>query len=74
MGNFQYEWWAVEVKEATGKCILEVKARSKDNAIKQINKYATDHDKEVQPHRPNFKTEVLWETLELDRVGYQRLF
>ena len=74
MGSFQYEWWTVEVKEATGKIGWEVKAKSKEGAIKQIKKWAKEHDDEVKPHRPDFSTEIYWDTLTLDRKGYQRLF
>ena len=74
MSKFEYEWWTVNAIEATGKITWVVKAKNKDNAIKQIKKMAVDHDKEVQVHRPDFKTEILWDTLFLDHKGYQRLF
>ncbi len=74
MGSFQYEWWTVEVKEATGKMRWEVKAKSKDGAIKQFKQMAKWHDEEVQHARPDFKTEIFWDTLALDHKGYQRLF
>lgn len=74
MGNFQYEWWNVNLREATGLIILEVKAKNKDGAIKQIKRYAKKHDEEVQAVRPDFHTEIYWDTLKLDRTGYQRLF
>ena len=73
-GQFQFEWWDVEIKEATGQITLEVKARNKDGAIKQIKKIAEKHDKDVQAVRPDFHTEILWDTLTLDRKGYQRRF
>lgn len=74
MGGFQYEWWTVEAKEATGTVTWEVKARSKENAVSQINRLAERHNKEVRAVRPDFSTEVLWHTLTLDRKGYQRRF
>lgn len=74
MGKFQYEWWTVEAREATGKCTWEVKARSKDGAVRQIEKMAEAHDLEVQGVRPDFCTKIFWETLSLDRTGYQRRF
>ena len=58
MGKYHYEWWNVEAKEPTGTYTLEVKARNKDNAIKQF-KAMTDG-------------EIYWETLRLDRTGHQR--
>lgn len=70
----QYEWWTVCVKEATGKIKWVVKARNKENAIKQIKKWAKEHTDEVRRIRPDFETEVFWDTLEMDRKGYQRLF
>lgn len=74
MGQFQFEWWNVDVKEATGRITLEVKAKSKDNAINQIKRIAEKHDKEVQAVRPDFHTEIYWDTLTLDHKGYQRRF
>ncbi len=74
MGKFEYEWWTVEVIEATGKITWKVKAKNKENVIKQIKKWAKEHDEEVQRVRPEFKTEIFWETLTLDHKGYQRLF
>ena len=72
--SFEYEWWHVDLREATGRTTLEVKAKSKDGAIKQIKKFAEKHNKEVQAVRPNFNTVIYWDTLTLDRKGYQRLF
>lgn len=74
MAKFQYEWWDVEAQEATGKVTWEVKAKSRDGAIKQIEKMAQEHDEEVQRVRPTFKTVVFWDTLTLDHTGYQRRF
>lgn len=58
MAKYHYEWWDVEAKEPTGTYTLEVKARNKDNAIKQF-KTMTDG-------------EINWETLRIDRIGHQR--
>lgn len=74
MGNFQYEWYTVDMIQATGRVTVEVKAKSKAGAIKQIEKMAKEHDEFVQVVRPDFSTEVLWDTLTLDRKGYQRRF
>lgn len=74
MGIFEYEWWTVDVILATGRISFETKAKDKDHAVKQILRMAKGHDKEVQAVRPEFKTKILWETLSLDRKGYQRRF
>lgn len=78
MAEFNYEWWLVDVKEATGACTLEIKAKSKDHAIRQIDKLvkATNSEKNLSKPWYQRKTpilEVYWDTLTLDRVGYQRL-
>lgn len=74
MGQFQYEWYTVDVKEATGRTTWGVKAKNKDGAIKQIEKMAKDHDDFVRTARPDFTTEIFWNTFALDHVGYKRLF
>ena len=74
MVQFQYEWWTVTAREATGTIVWEVKARSKEGAIRQIKQMAREHDKFVQKSRPDFHTEIFWDTLTLDRTGYQRRF
>lgn len=72
--NFQYEWWNVEVQEATGKTTWEVKAKNEEGAKKQFNKMAKQHNDFIQKVRPDFNTTILWNTLKLDRKGYQRIF
>ena len=62
MGAFQYEWWNVKAKCLTGTFMLEVKAKNRENAIKQFRK---DFDDVI---------EFYWETLTLVRKGYQRLY
>lgn len=74
MAKFEYEWWTVEVKEATGPIIWEIKAKNKDNAIKQINQMKKEEDDFVQRVRPDFETIIFWETLTLDHTGYKRRF
>ena len=74
MKQFEYEWWTVEVNEATGRYTWEVKAKNRIGAEKQITRMATNHDNEVQKVRPDFKTVVYWDTMKLDRKGYQRRF
>lgn len=58
MGAFEYEWWNVDSKEPTGTYTLEVKAKNKENAIKQFKKMA--------------EGDIFWDTLRLDRKGHQR--
>ena len=72
--SFEYEWWHVEAQEATGKYTWEVKAKSKDGAIKQFKKMAQKHNEFVQKVRPDFETVIFWNTLTLDHKGYQRRF
>lgn len=62
MGTFEYEWWDVKAKEPTGTYTLEVKAKNRDNAIRQFKRDFPD------------VTEFFWDTLTLDRKGYQRRF
>lgn len=65
MGAFEYEWYTVQIRFRVGVITCEYKAKSKENAIRQIKK-------EVQ--KDDLIVEVLWETLKLDRKGYQRLY
>lgn len=58
--GWEFEWWNVQSKEPTGMMTLEVKAKNKDNAIKQLKKMA--------------EGTIHWDTLVLDRKGYQRKF
>lgn len=61
MGAYQYEWWHVRAKCFTGVYMLQVKAKNKENAIKQFSKCFDD------------VIEFYWETLTLDRKGFQRM-
>lgn len=80
MKNFEYEWWTVEVQESSGLITWEIKAKSKENAIKQINQRVSYQNKcaadESLPwwERGSMVYQVIWDTLKQDRVGYQRLF
>ena len=62
--GFNYEWWTVRVKERTGILTWEFKGKNKDHIIKQIQKEMKKGD----------ILEVYWDTLTLDRIGYQRLY
>lgn len=73
MGQFQFEWWTVEVNAPAGRETWEVKAKNKDNAVKQIKKWAKEENEFFFP-RCGKTVEVLWDTMTLDRKGYQRLY
>lgn len=77
--SFNYEWWTVEVKEPAGKIRMEFKGKSKESVVRQIKKYVkyTNSDENLFKdvwHRQARILEVYWDTLTLDRVGYQRRF
>lgn len=79
MASFNYEWYTVDVLEATGRCTWEVKAKNAENAAKQIRKEAeiktkAAHD-ETLPwwKRGGEVIEIYWDTMKLDRIGYQRM-
>lgn len=78
MAAFHYEYWTVQIKQPTGTYILEIKGKSKENVIKQINKEVAEANSEENQkrdywHRKQKILEVYWDTLTLDRIGYQRL-
>ena len=60
MARYHYEWWTVQARFPTGTYTVEVKARSRENAVKQIERDFPD------------VIEIYWDTLALDRVGHQR--
>ena len=77
--GYHFEWWTVEILEATGKCTLEIKAKTKENAIRQINKVVQISNSKENLSKPIWQQkvkirEVYWDTLKIDRIGYQRLF
>ena len=79
MGKFQYEWWTVSIKDQTGTNVWEFKAKSKDHAVRQIkwmDKFTNSLENLNQDcwHRRPRIIEVYWDTLTLDRKGYQREF
>lgn len=65
MANFQYEWWVVDIRYRAGICSVEFKGKDRDSVIRQIKKEEASDDLIV---------EVLWDTLQMDRKGYQRRF
>ena len=78
MSSFQYEWWLVDVIINGTKMALEVKAKNKENAIKQIEKMANLEKaktfEEMITATQLTEGKIFWETLRLDRKGYQKLF
>lgn len=78
MSSFNYEWWTVRATLATGPITLEFKAKNKDHAVKQILKEYRDSNsaKNLEAdfwHRKDRIVDIHWDTLTLDRVGYQRM-
>ena len=75
---FNYEWYTIDVQESTGRITWEVKARNKDNAIKTIKRLVTKKNKDAHDmtlpwwKRGGEVKEVLWDTLNLDRIGHNR--
>lgn len=65
MANFQYEWWTVDIRYRVGICSTEFKGKNRDSVIRQIKKEEASDDLII---------EVLWDTLQMDRKGYQRRF
>lgn len=76
--SFNYEWWTVVIKQSVGISTFEFKAKSKENAIKQIQRYVVESHSSANMSNPVWMRippiqEVYWDTLKLDRVGYQRM-
>lgn len=75
--SFQYEWWTVEMLiQGHGRMTAEYKGKNKESIIKQIRKEVafTNSEKNLTAdvwHRQNRIQEVFWDTLKLDRIGYQ---
>lgn len=79
MAQFHYEWWTVEIHESTGWITLEIKAKNKEGAIRQIERLVAKSNSPENLAKPWYKqitpiSEVRWESLHLDRTGYQRLY
>ena len=80
-GNFQYQWWTVDVLLDVGRITAEFKARDKEHVIRQILREVEKTNSPENIAKPWYdKTwkqpikNVYWETLKLDRIGYQREF
>lgn len=79
MGSFEYEWWTVSIRFPAGVCVCEYKGKSKESVIRQINREIKQSNSKENLELPIWKQkqqilQVYWETLKLDRKGYQRLF
>lgn len=80
-GSFQYEWWTVDIRLGVGRITAEFKARDKEHVIKQIEREVKKTNSPENLAKPWYDRtwrqpikEVYWETLKLDRVGYERRF
>jgi len=78
MASFNYEWWTVRIRDTAGWLTWEFKGKSRDHVVRQIKKEIADTNSEDNANRPVWKRraaiiEVDWESLTLDRIGYQRL-
>lgn len=72
MANFHYEWWTVSIKSTTGVETWEFKGKNKENVIRQIKKEVEAVNGGKRGFVPQI-VEVYWNTLKLDRIGFQRL-
>ena len=76
--KWHYEWWTIDIRYDAGVMTTEFKGKSKENVIRAIKKMVKDSNSEENLNAPwwyrqNRVIEVYWDTLKLDRVGYQRL-
>lgn len=72
MVNFNYEWWTVSIKSTTGVDTWEFKGKNRENIIRQITKEVKAVNSVKRGFVPQI-VEVYWNTLKLDRIGFQRL-
>lgn len=72
MKTFNYEWWVVSIHFTNGTVDCEFKGKNKENIIRQIKKEVKEINSGKRGYQPQI-IEVHWETLRLDRIGYQRL-
>ena len=72
MKTFNYEWWIVSIRFTNGTVYCEFKGKNKENIIRQIKKEVKEINSGQRGYQPQI-IEVYWETLRLDRIGYQRL-
>lgn len=79
MSKFNYEWWTVRILDTSGWNTWEFKGKSKENVVRQINKEVAYTNSKENANRPFWERKariikVDWDSLTLDRIGYQRLF
>lgn len=78
MKTFNYEWWTVTIRFDCGTMDCEYKGKNKENIIRRIKKDFEYTNSKENLNAPWYKRksqilEIYWETLRLDRIGYQRL-
>lgn len=79
MNKHHYTWYTIDVIEQSGLVRWEVKALDKDHAIRQIKDRVREQNLRAEDtslpilFRGGRVLEVLWSTLQVDRIGYQRL-
>ena len=78
MGRFNYEWWTIKITDQSGTNTWEFKGKSKDHVIRQIRKEYNDTNSAENAardywHRKPRILSIDWDSLTLDRIGYQRL-
>lgn len=78
MAQFNYEWWSVKIRFTNGTFTYEVKAKSKEHAIRQIKKDYKFSNSEENLSKPWWErreqmVEVLWDTMTFERYGYHAL-
>ena len=76
--SFNYEWWTVEITDEAGTLTWEFKGKNREGVVRQVEKAVKDSNSEENQrkdvwHRKPRIIGVNWETLKLDRTGYQRL-
>ena len=79
MSQYHYEWWDVVITDESGTMTWEFKAKDKEHVIARIKEAIRDTNSDVNQardfwHRRPRILNVQWDTLTLDRVGYQRRF
>lgn len=79
MNKRHYTWYTIDVIEQTGLVRWEVKALTRDHAIRQIKDRVREQNLRAEDtslpiaFRGGRVLEVIWSTLQVDRIGYQRL-
>lgn len=74
MARFQYEWWMVDIRYGTGVVGCIFKGKNKESVIKQIEREVKRTNNLSSDPWGDRIIEVYWDTMKLDRKGYNRLF